>query len=160
MNSDQLKAAAEKSCTKCKTILPATLKYFYKDSGSMSGLHSQCKPCRFVGRNKEKAKRRDAAKYLRVKYKFVAREEANKKFGCAKKYSCAVFGCNKSAEQLHHVWYQAPLDVVPMCRLHHMQNHQTCADAGAELMRAEIERLRAALNETVECLELCAKHPR
>lgn len=34
-----------KTCTKCKTSLPATLEFFYKNSGGKYGLTPRCKTC-------------------------------------------------------------------------------------------------------------------
>lgn len=34
-----------KTCTKCKTSLPATLEFFYKNAGGKYGITPRCKPC-------------------------------------------------------------------------------------------------------------------
>lgn len=47
-----------KTCTKCGKELPATLEYFYKNSGGKFGLTPRCKPCVNID-NIESAKKRD-----------------------------------------------------------------------------------------------------
>jgi len=34
-----------KTCTKCKSVFPATLEYFYKNKGGKYGVTPRCKPC-------------------------------------------------------------------------------------------------------------------
>lgn len=46
-----------KSCTKCKTQLPATLEFFYKNAGGKFGVTPRCKTCVNEDNTKAHAKR-------------------------------------------------------------------------------------------------------
>lgn len=51
----------DKTCTKCKQVLPFTVEFFYRCSASISGLHPNCIAC--VTETKRRLKeRREAGK--------------------------------------------------------------------------------------------------
>lgn len=61
-----------KTCTKCGTVKPATLEFFYKNAGGKFGVTPRCKPC-VNEDNMESHKRRLAAEPDKVRAQATAR---------------------------------------------------------------------------------------
>ena len=134
----------EKKCFKCKKDKP--LSGFYKHPGMKDGYLNKCKDCtkkdvhwNYLGKREQYSKyekkrgqspKRKAAAvgYLRK------RRERNQEMAIAlnavsdalrdgriEKSPCAV--CDETYVQAHHEDYSKPLDVVWLCRKHHLAIH-------------------------------------
>lgn len=112
-----------KHCTNCNTNYSQNLDdFFCKDSTKKDGYDKTCKNCRKQYRLANKAKaneRRKKANKLNGG-KYAARLKAKYQYGGG--YKCAVLNCD-SKGQLHHLDYLLALDVVPLCRKHHVMAH-------------------------------------
>lgn len=115
----------EKTCFKCKALLP--IEEFYKHPGMADGHLGKCKACtrKDVRDNRnvymkrprivsdiDKATKRRAA----VTLNNALRD------GRVKQHECLVCGGKSEA---HHPDYSRPLDVVWLCRAHHILAHES-----------------------------------
>lgn len=109
-----------KSCNKCKVSKP--LEDFYRAVKTYDGRDSVCKECKRLGANKLLARRRDKARYERNKGRVKARLAAREHY---KDFilPCAIKGCQSVADNLHHMDYGKPLEVMPLCKEHHKRFH-------------------------------------
>lgn len=103
-------------CPKCDLFLDPTC--FAKDKRRIHGLDAICKDCRRKYRqaNKHKELERWKRNYNDKKHK--ARIAARWEFS-AKEFICAVIGCEATAQELAHLDYEKPKDVIPLCEMHH-----------------------------------------
>lgn len=103
-------------CPKCESDLDPIR--FAKDKRKKSGLDGVCKSCRRKYRQANKASElaRWRRNYNDLKHK--ARMKARRNLS-AKDFICAVIGCEKQGEELAHLDYTKPIDVIPMCEPHH-----------------------------------------
>lgn len=115
-----------KRCSKCKAEKPFT--EFHKCISFRDGYHLRCIKCRSVDAKVYNRKKTCALYYQRNKGKFYARKAAVAKYGAARKFRCSVFGCTLRATSLHHVNYDKPLDVIPLCKDHHYDSHKLIGD--------------------------------
>lgn len=114
-----------KKCSKCKKAFPKTKEFFYQAFDRKDGFGSHCKKCRYLSQTAISQKRRDERRYEKLKNRTLARLEARKKYDPLT-LRCAVLNCLGECEELHHVNYQEPLAVIPLCRDHHRLNHELC----------------------------------
>lgn len=105
----------DKLCGGCKELKPRSVDFFYRDITKSGGLSNRCKPCFEKRKIARRCKHRDskkegARKIARIHYS-------------ASEHTCKVIGCEQKAEHLHHVDYDRPLEVVPLCSKHHKGIH-------------------------------------
>lgn len=116
-----------KQCSKCKETKPLTNEYFPRNASRKSGFNPWCKICHRTAAKSNREvflrKSRDAAKYRKNKNKVKARQETRAKFGTASDYNCSVLNCPRRAENFHHINYDHPLDIIPLCQEHHDLEH-------------------------------------
>lgn len=119
-----------KECSRCHLQKENT--EFYKDSRGKLGTYAACKKChnKFVIKVKGQKyiikNRRLQNRYRfnpKNKYKIEARIMARKakELGIIPFSSCKI--CGDSRFELHHPDHKKPLDVIPLCKKHHMQEH-------------------------------------
>lgn len=109
-----------KTCSKCKTQYSGVLAVaFHRNVAKRDGFESRCKLCKAQQENILKRRRRDAKRYAKDKNKVLARLAARRCWG-NQMAGCAVMGCAEPAEELAHLDYTLPLDVLPLCRRHHV----------------------------------------
>ena len=101
-------------------------KWFIRDSGKKYGFAAKCKTCRSKQDRARIKKRYDRQKYQNNKDRLKARTKARDVYDRSQ-YLCATLTCAAAAEELHHVNYNEPLAVIPLCAKHHRDNHRTCA---------------------------------
>lgn len=118
-------ACMSKTCSKCKETYLEPEKCFHRHPMTRDGLHSQCKRCKNSGICKAKRVRRDERRNAKLKDRGTARAKAREHYQGASRM-CAVLNCAVFAEELHHVNYSLPLDVIPLCAAHHRMNHELC----------------------------------
>lgn len=111
-----------KKCPKCKTFKALNYAFWSKDSSRKDGFDWKCKICKNATENVAKRKIRDARRIAKDGKKIKAREEA-KKIWSAKDFTCRVLGCYNPAKHLHHVDYDKPTEVIPLCEKHHVGIH-------------------------------------
>lgn len=112
-----------KTCTICKT--EKSLSEFHKCVSRPDGHDWRCRSCKKSSDDKYRRKLIDARRYEKSKGKAKAREVARLHFPEFKKeYKCSVLNCPKMSEELHHVTYEDPLAVVPLCSDHHRMDHE------------------------------------
>ena len=125
-------------CSKCKEMLDVSM--FHKNSRAKSGYQSQCKKCRTPSRppievrreynkrwrerNREKFNRLTREWKARNKEKVRAHRKVNKAllYGRLEKKPCEI--CGELKVEAHHEDYSKPLEVVWLCRKHHVERHQ------------------------------------
>ncbi len=112
-----------KKCSTCKDEFPATSEHFHRSSEKLDGFDSRCKSCKRNKENISARRRRDSRRYEKLKNRCAARDKANR-FYKMEKLNCAVLNCSKISEELHHVTYEDPLAVIPLCTEHHRMNHE------------------------------------
>lgn len=142
-----------KTCFKCGESQPR--ENFYKHSKMADGLLGKCKSCTKldVGKHRlENIEKIRAYDRLRSKeperkkssYEISARWRASDsrivkchnevaravKKGTLQKVGCAVCGSNKS--EAHHDSYLRPLDVMWLCRIHHVARHKELSILGID----------------------------
>lgn len=133
----------KKACANCKQLKSQS--DFYKDSQQSNGLKSYCKECvkkrghDYYRRNREKAIKanklyRQTSNGKKValkttlnayrKYPQKGRARSQIRYallkGKLKKRSCEIYRCEESKTEAHHSDYSKPLDVIWLCRQHHM----------------------------------------
>lgn len=134
-----------KKCIKCYIEKPAS--EFYKQARMKDGLFNMCKVCEYArqmsyrerteyqSRKKyeswhektpeRKRQQRDIAKRMMEKYpeKQKARSMVSQavKKGILKREPCQV--CNKEKSEGHHPDYSKPLEVMWLCKKHHVEEH-------------------------------------
>jgi hypothetical protein len=145
----------EKECTRCEVVRP--LEEFYKRGGGKWGYRSHCKACMSelnkmrssTDESREAARRRSAKarrtesgreysrmKALEYRNRHPRRAKANDtvntliKNGTIERRDCGI--CGEPDAVAHHPDYDAPLNIIWLCRSHHKQAH-------AALKRMEIE---------------------
>jgi hypothetical protein len=112
----------EKVCCRCQQS--KLLDYFFRDKKAADGRQSWCIQCKKeyeqIAKGK-KAREKARGNYL-VKnlIKERARKKAQKKI-CLVDCTCQY--CNGEAQHRHHVNYDDPLDVVPVCTRCHANLH-------------------------------------
>ncbi len=112
----------EKRCPDCATVYYEPSLNFYKDSHRADGFNVYCKICVRRRTNIWARKNRDKRRYEKAKYKVAARGVAQNHYA-EKVFKCAVLTCECMADDLHHVDYNEPLAVVPLCKRHHTGIH-------------------------------------
>lgn len=94
------------------------LNEFHIDRSKRDGRMTKCKECkRLYDKQKNDKKKFDDIS----KYKNLLRSGAKSKYG--KNHICAVLLCHKKAE-LHHIDYDTPDEIIPLCRKHHSAIHR------------------------------------
>lgn len=111
----------KKRCPKCKLEKP--LADFHKNYRTSLGVDYRCKACKAATTNAISQRRRDARRYAKAAFKVKARDIARRAWGAAEQWQCKVLGCLNQAAELHHVDYEEPLAVVPLCDRHHRGIH-------------------------------------
>ncbi len=103
-------------CPKCDLFLDPI--FFAKDKRKPLGIDAVCKSCRRLYRqaNKHIELARWKRNYNDKKHK--ARVSARWHFS-AKDFDCAVIGCEVTGQELAHLDYDKPHDVIPLCEKHH-----------------------------------------
>lgn len=109
-------------CPKCKNQYPNVEEYFYVNRTRPNGFAWKCKKCSKEEYNARSARRGRERRSLENKKKDAARSEARHKYENMV-FSCAVVNCLNTDCELHHVDYNNPLAVIPLCKKHHKQNH-------------------------------------
>ena len=109
------------NCRRCPLITNEPEKHFSKDVRTRSGFAYVCKICVNKAVAKKHYNRRAASHSKRGRT--LARENAQRRWGSASKYKCAVLDCDKMAQSLHHVDYALHESVIPMCNGHHSKLH-------------------------------------
>ena len=116
-----------KKCRDCQELFPKTPEHFYRDISRYDSLDCRCKKCsnkaKTVRRLKKNKRERQAVKTEREKNKDLAREKA-KRYYKDGGYLCSVMGCDKKHDHLHHIDYNKPLEVIPLCARHHRSVHE------------------------------------
>lgn len=131
----------EKKCFKCDAVLPIV--NFYRHPKMSDGYLNKCKACaRYDVRQNRKARRDYYVEYDRARSKKPERIEAISRSsrkdvvkhraritlqnavarGKVKRLPCEQ--CGKQPADAHHPDYRKPLDVVWLCRQHHMDLHR------------------------------------
>lgn len=110
-------------CSKCKNEFESYEGNFHRSRAKKSGFDSCCKACKAVRDSRVGKRQREKARYVSDKLRADARMSANRQWTGI--YKCSVINCSLDADQLHHVDYAKPLDVVPLCRAHHYDWHRT-----------------------------------
>lgn len=112
-----------KICKKCKLEKPLT--EFYKELLSKDGRASSCKKCKEERKDVRKRSAREKIYYEKNKNKKLARVAARKKYeNILNDLKCSVINCKLLCEELHHLNYNFPIDVVPLCQKHHSWFHE------------------------------------
>ena len=113
----------EKRCPTCGITYYGNLKIcFFRSSSNCDGLDWQCKKCQKIKDNVMARRFMDRKRQRKDANKYRARHIANKTYS-AKDHLCSVLSCIDDAVALHHVDYEKPLDVVPLCTTHHEDLH-------------------------------------
>lgn len=116
-----------KRCPTCELVFENAEDVFDKNRNAKCGLHWQCRGCKKNYSKSKTAKasqkKRDAKRYLKYPDKPKARDAARRKWGPASRLACGVMGCEINADELHHINYDLPLDVIPLCEKHHTIIH-------------------------------------
>lgn len=105
-----------KLCNKCG--LEKFESVFAKDKRRPSGIDSTCKDCRRAYRQANKHKELERWKRNYNAKKHLARISARWEFS-AKDFICAVIECESPAQELAHLSYNKPKQVIPLCEPHH-----------------------------------------
>ena len=117
-----------KRCGHCKKTYEAEdlSQHFSRQRTRPDGLYWCCKLCKKgldAGQEAiRKRKGRDRRRYEKLKHQTLARSKASYHYA-GQTYKCSVIPCQAESEDLHHVNYDSPLDVVPLCKRHHKENH-------------------------------------
>ena len=136
----------KKKCFKCKQI--KNLELFYKHSGMSDGHLGKCKYCtkkdvkeryynpesrkKIIAYEKKRFQSPERKKKIKIyqekrmlkfpgKYKAYNKTRYAIRVGRLIKEGCEICGDNKS--QAHHKDYRKPLDVMWLCRKHHLEQH-------------------------------------
>jgi hypothetical protein len=99
-------------CSKCKKPLEE----------SRAGKQSYCKGCHAEYMRRTRPKHRDLPEDQRKKANARAYTKEYVKRGTLVKKSCEVCGDDKS--EIHHPDYDKPLEVIWLCRKHHLEAHK------------------------------------
>jgi len=112
----------QKICPVCKKEFELSSDFFHRNVTRCDGFAALCKVCDNVRKNilhrKYRARRDEATSVKREKAKRAAKYHYDKS-----DYKCSVLTCEAKAQHLHHVDYDKPLDVVPLCEVHHQGIH-------------------------------------
>lgn len=115
-----------KKCPVCKLEKPLDSSHWNRNKGRADGFNWSCRDChrKANSANSNLELRRVREKETRKKdwKKIYARKVAKRKFG-EDSIKCAVLNCAEKAQDLHHLDYDLPLDVVPLCHKHHLMEH-------------------------------------
>lgn len=132
----------EKRCRRCQEVL--LLSMFNKRATYSDGLDIYCRKCANAYTREAKAKKpylyehysptRQPGYYAEFSRKYATkyplRLKAAGKLGWAIRTgtlaridTCVCSGCGAKAQEYHHMDYNKPLDVVPMCKSCHRQWH-------------------------------------
>jgi hypothetical protein len=137
---------AEKTCTKCHKKYSGVLTDYFHVDRRRNGLNPNCKSCRRATQNRKLTADRHKRSYERTKIHHAARKAARTHFE-GQVFMCSVVNCSEIGIDLHHVNYDLPLDVVPLCKIHHSKLHSTeRSDAAC----AEYEKRVAVLVKALE----------
>lgn len=105
-----------KQCNKCGDL--KELIDFPADNRLSTGRAGRCKKCMSEVRRKNSGKEYERWKRNYNSKKHTARASARQLFS-AKDFVCGVISCDKRAEELAHLDYNKPRDVIPLCEIHH-----------------------------------------
>lgn len=114
-----------KKCPKCNIIYENAELASHRCSRNKDGLDWKCKICKQKSENTLMRRRRDLKRYVKLKDRQLARSMARDHYE-GQEFKCAILSCHFNAEELHHVNYDCPLDVIPLCKRHHRENHALC----------------------------------
>jgi hypothetical protein len=104
-----------KICKECFISKP--IEKFPKKYDGTERRRSRCSTCY------PKYKRKINPKPWKWDHKVSARKAARKKYSDMV-FPCAVVPCPNLADDLHHFDYTRKLDVIPLCRPHHLDLHK------------------------------------
>lgn len=110
-----------KKCSKCK--IEYEFDQFYVNRCRPDGRAAQCRMCSQASQRKRRNKYIGRFYYQKNKNKAKARDAARRHYRKDGEFDCSVLTCESKAEELHHVNYDEPLAVIPLCRKHHKMNH-------------------------------------
>ena len=111
-----------KRCPTCDTTYKDAELHFAKHAGRYDGVAGICKKC-FRERSKEKSSQKRQKKYdEKFAFKRKAKDLVKYRYK-AKDFKCCVLSCEENATDLHHVTYQDPYAVIPLCKKHHKDEH-------------------------------------
>lgn len=115
-----------KCCTRCRKLFYAkqVRENFALDSKTEDGYGTRCKRCKAYTSSPAQQARRDKRRNEKDKKKCNARERARHFYRNMALY-CAVINCANKANDFHHVDYDKPIDVVPLCKRHHKGIHES-----------------------------------
>ena len=125
---------SKKICKGCGKKLPRTHEFFFRNKSLLDGLLSKCKTCTAAYQKEYKIKQRKKnLEYLKkASEKWSKNNRARRnvrqrvytavKNGLIKKKPCAV--CDQKKVEAHHFNYDKPLEVIWLCKSHHMEVHR------------------------------------
>jgi hypothetical protein len=112
-----------KKCCRCKQVFDNVKLNFYRELRKKDGFRDCCKKCITKSTDRAAVARRDSRRYAKSANKVKARTVARSHYPDAISFECSVLSCKKRAQEYHHVDYDQPLAVVPLCIEHHRANH-------------------------------------
>ena len=113
-----------KRCTICKRWL--RIDNFHSNKSTPDGLSTFCNKCNKERCSKYRSENRDKIKgyahksYIKHRDRCLARSKANCKFPYPQ--VCSISGCGELGER-HHSDYSSPLEIVWLCKKHHVYLH-------------------------------------
>ena len=128
MTYDQ-KIIKEKKCSRCKEVKPTD--EFHNYSYSKDGKAGQCKKCARKSTLKWRLGNLEQAREYNRKYKdknrYGIKRRARQRLtneiarGNVKRQGCVV--CGKAAQAHHHFGYEYALEIIWLCKDHHIKHH-------------------------------------
>ena len=88
------------------------------------GKQNYCLKCHAAYMRKNRPKHKDLKENQRIKANCRSYINVYLKRGKITKKSCEYPGCNNKNTQAHHENYSKPLQVIWLCRKHHLQIHE------------------------------------
>ena len=113
----------KKWCPACEKEIPCS--DFHRNRRRSDGLDWRCKFCKKESINRTKRRAREKRYYEENisgrADKLAARKNANNhwKDFVGSNVRCMVLGCQSPSEELAHLDYKYPLDVLSLCKWHH-----------------------------------------
>jgi len=109
-----------RQCSRCKLVCEDYERenYFHRDSTKKDGFNYHCKSCvrQYASKRRKKNKEENRIRYLKDRNKNLVRDESKRLYPGP--HQCSLISCVLIAE-LHHLDYDGPHHVIPLCRNHH-----------------------------------------